>query len=206
MDRVGSNLLGQLRSMGTNGGTGTNGFDDTSIWATNVTDVASSNMAREAWTYMSNLITGGTNLVAAYSNQASYYSGNSDVIALNGYSGDASAGANSLWSGLGGWFAEPAADSPWGVVSNSFFRWDLKKAISLEVIDEHITGFRGWMKIAIMWGALLYAMRTFIEELRMSVVQALTIPQTTNLEPHRPTTQTHRPTHRRSHATSRLTA
>jgi len=182
LERLGSNIVGQLRGMGTNGGAFSN-VDDSSIWATNVTDVASSNMAREAWTYMSNLITGGTNLIAAYSNQAAVYSGNASVQDVEDVRTDAASGVNALWSGIAAMASPPGGLPDWGVVTfpEPFGTWDLKDSLSLAVIDTKVTGFRAWFKLLIMWGALIVLITAFLAELRLAIWQALSVPQTNNL-------------------------
>jgi len=179
---VGSNIVNQLRGMGTNNGTGTN-FDDASIWTTNVTDVAISNQAAVAWAYMSNLIAGGTNLIAAYSNQASVYTGNASVQDVEDVRVDAVSGVNALWSGIAAMASPPGGLPNWGVVTfpEPFGTWDLKDSLSLAVIETKVTGFRAWFKLLIMWGALIVLITAFLAELRMAIWQALSVPQTNNL-------------------------
>jgi len=182
--KIGSNLLGALNGLGTNSFGGTN-FDDASIWTTNVYDQAVSNQARSDFLYMSNLISGGSNLIAAYSNHASVWSANSDVAAINVINADASAAVTELWDGLSYWLTEPDADDEWGVLhitpDPGGFKIDFKRALSLAVIDDKIAGFSGWVRILIMWGALLVTLRTYLDELRYAVWQALSITPTPNL-------------------------
>jgi len=179
---VGSNIVGAINGLGTNAFGGTNA-DDSSIWVTNVYDQSISNQAAVAWSYMSNLISGGTNLMAAYSNGASIYSGNADVLAVNQVRSNAVYGLNTFWSGIAAMASPPGGLPDWGVITfpSPFGTWDIKESISLATLDEKVTGFRAWMKLLIMWGALVVLISAFVAELRLAVWQALAVPQTTNL-------------------------
>jgi len=118
----------------------------------------------------------GTNLSGSWSNSISDWI--SDVSGIGTRADGAIDGAASSGGLLGLNGSAPAAD--WGVLRGvgyggvTIFELDAKKALSLEFIEDKISGVRAWVRIILMWSALFMAVMWYVRELREAVWHALT--------------------------------
>jgi len=177
-DRIGdgTNGLAGLIGTGTNGlagliGTGTNGLSGK----------------------LDGLFRGfDTNLVGAFQSNAAGFTNGSlsgswsnsiadwipEVSGLKSRADGATDGATAYggFLGVNGQFAP----GDWGVLRGvgyggvTIFELDTKKAISLEFIEDKISGFRAWVRIIVMWSALFCAVMWYLRELREAVWHTLT--------------------------------
>jgi len=101
-----------------------------------------------------------------------------EVDGINSRADGATAGAVSEGGFLGLNGSAPAAD--WGVLRGvgfggvTIFELDAKKALSLEFIEDKISGVRAWVRIIVMWSALFIAVMWYVRELREAVWHTLT--------------------------------
>jgi len=174
-DRIGTgtNGLAGLIGTGTNGlagliGTGTNGLSgkldglfkgfDTNLVAAMGTNATNNAIVNWTNSLVTNWIT--------------------EVAGLQSYADGAVAGANESGGILG--LNGPGPGSDWAVLRGvgpggmTVFELDVKKSLSMEYLEEKISGLQAWIRIITMWGALIFAVMHYLRELRLAVWHTLT--------------------------------
>lgn len=125
------------------------------------------------------VITNGTEALSL--NWSNYLSQSGWVTNLQGLVSAEGGGFSALSAGLIPLMESSAPGGTWGVITVKkpwteivMFTIDLKKYLSLELLDGYVPGFRGWLKVVVMWGLVAGLVVWLMQELRLGVRDALT--------------------------------